>query len=216
MSKNEKENYIYPQISKYMTDKKLIETVANLNTASPQNFAKLHANADEVGGKKVYSNITIVAQDFSKGTGDKMVKARFNISPSQVEYLYAQVFNGVKNFDYSLEKIFANKENDATVSKLRVVRSEVDKTGKPRKYAWYIQVENGIGIAEKTSNGGTYCKKGSYQAMNSVYVNLTDEDFFKIMYDTKKFIEVWEMANCVSLIRSGLNLLEQQRQEKED
>ncbi len=213
-NREKEKEYVSTQISRYMTDKKLVETLANLNVAPPQKFARLHAKGDVIGDNRVYSVIKLNVQDYSKGTGENMVKANFNLLPSDIMYLFVNICKGIKDFKFEREKIFASDKNDATVSKLSIIRSSTDSEGKARKYAWYIKVENGIGEAAKTTNGGTYCKKGSYNALSSVYINLNDEDFFKLMYDTKKFIDIWELTNCPALIRTGMQMYECQRTEE--
>ena len=54
----------------------------------------------------------------------------------------------------------SKKEGYANVTKLMVSRYETDSAGKKRAYPWSVQIQNGIGIKGKNSNGGTYCKKG--------------------------------------------------------
>ncbi len=211
--KKEDKEYVSTQISKFQTDKKLVETLGNLNVAPPNKFAHLHARGDKIGDNKVYSIIKLNVQDYSKGTGDDMKKANFNLLPSDIEFLYSNVYRGILDFKFEREKIFASSKDDATVSKLSIVRSQFDKEGKPRKYTWFIKVENGIGEASKTKTGGTFCKKGSYNVISSVFINLSDDDFFRLMYDTKKYIEVWELTNCPALIRTGMQMYEQQRAE---
>lgn len=210
--------YTSTQISKYQTDTKLIETLSNLHVAPTNKFANLHANGDIIsllaqGERQVYSRIKLVLQDYSKGTGSSMVRSHFNLLPSDVEYLYSNVYRGVKDFSFNREKIFATENRDANVSKLSILRSETDKKGEKRRYAWFVKVENGIGVAVVTKTGGTYCEKGSYNCMRSVYINMNDEAFFKIMYETSKFIHVWELTSCPSLIRVGQDMYYKQRQD---
>ena len=166
------ENYISRQISVYKTDKKLIEFNDKLNSAPPAVYAHLHAQADtpsetQLGsdnGRKIYSNIGIVLQDYSNGKGDKTVRVTANISPDEAQFIYSRVYVNVQNFEFNLDKIFGTPDAGgySTVTKLRIVRAPFDKDNNPRNYPWCVDIENGKGKPAKGKNGGTYCQSGSF------------------------------------------------------
>jgi len=172
-------------------------------------YARIHAKGDAgVGGKKLYSTIGILASDFSKGKGEKNVKADANISPPEARYIFEWVKKGLGTLDgvvFSSEKIFGNADGNgyAPVRKLTIGRSINDNSGKPRNAPWYVIVENGVGEKAHNSNGGTYCKSGSYKRENQVFVYLTDQDFYCQMSAVVEFIGIWEIAYGAKLIREG-------------
>lgn len=45
------------------------------------------------------------------------------------------------------------------MTKLMVSRYETDSAGKKRAYPWSVQIQNGIGIKGKNSNGGHTVKR---------------------------------------------------------
>lgn len=199
-------NYISRQISVYKTDKKLIEFIDKLNTAPVGAYAHIHAQGDDAGdGKKIYSNIGIVMQDYSKGTGQNTVRVTANISPDETQYIFSRVQSGVQSFEFKLDKIFGTPDEHgySTVNKLKVVRATVGSDGKERKYPWYIEIENGKGIAAKAKAGGTYCQRDSYQSASKVFANLNDVDFFKLLNRVSQYITVWEIAVGPALIKKG-------------
>lgn len=151
------------QIAVYKTDKALLELVDSLKPAGASYPAHIHASGEE--DEEGYSLIRLQMVDYSAGTGQKSVSVYANISPDEALYLYSRIFSGVQTFFMSRQKIFgeAKKEGYANVTKLMVSRYETDSAGKKRAYPWSVQIQNGIGIKGKNSNGGTYCKKDSLQ-----------------------------------------------------
>ena len=84
--------YISRQISVYKTDKKLVELIDKLNPAPLELYAHIHARGDDTGdNRRVYSNIGIILQDYSAGTGQNTRRATANLLPSEVAYIFNQV-----------------------------------------------------------------------------------------------------------------------------
>ena len=172
------------QIAVYKTDKALLELVDSLKPAGTAYPAHIHASGEE--DEEGYSLIRLQMVDYSAGTGQKSVSVYANISPDEALYLYSRVFSGVQTFSMFRQKIFGEvkkegnikKEEYANVTKLMVSRYETDSAGKKRAYPWSVQIQNGIGIKGKNSNGGTYCKKDSFVSDGAAEIFLTDADMF--------------------------------------
>ena len=209
-------NYISRQISVYKTDKKLVELIDKLNPAPVELYAHIHARGDDAGdNRRVYSNIGIILQDYSAGTGQNTRRATANLLPSEVAYIFNQVRLNVVQFDFHTDKIFGTP--DATtgrsqVTKLAIKRANVGSDGKPRKYPWYIEIDNGTGIPQKTQIGGTYCQANSFQSATKVFANLSDLDFFKLFCEADKYITAWELAHAPALIRNARKVIEENSQ----
>ena len=146
--------YVSRQIAVYKTDKKLLELNDNLNPAPITAYAHLHAQADRISedrnymsetqyenGRRIYSTIRLVLQDYSNGTGDNTVRVMSNISPDETQYIYSRVFSGAEKFEFISEKIYGQKDENgySTMTKLKIIRSTVGSDGKPRNYPWYIE-----------------------------------------------------------------------------
>lgn len=209
------EQYISRQIAVYKTDKKLVELLDKLNLAPLDTYAHMHAQGDEDGnGKRTYSNIGIILQDYSAGTGANTKRVTGNLSPAEVQYIFSRVQNGVSKFDFRTDKIFgAPDENGyASVTKLCIKRADVGSDGKSRNYPWYIEIENGKGIPQKTQIGGTYCQPNSYIAETKVYANINDLDFFKLFSRAVSYIQAWELTHAPAIIRQARKQIEENTQ----
>ena len=198
--------FISYQIAVYKTNKKLVEFNDKLNAAPFDKYAHIHARADEAeDGKKIYSNIGVVLQDYSNGTGNNIVRVTANISPDEAQYIFSRVQACVETFDFNSEKIFGVPDGKgySEMTKLRITRASADKDGNVRNYPWYIMIENGKGISAKAATGGTYCQSGSYICVNKGFINLNDLDFFKLMNRVSSYINVWEIVNGSILLRKA-------------
>lgn len=207
-------NRIQPQIAIYMTNKKLCEFNDKLKAAPVEYYGHLHAQGEKVEGERSQrSCIGIVLQDYSNGTGNKTVRVSANLSPEFFAYALSRVSLGVELFEFYEEKIFGDpdKEGKSMVTKVSVKRASVGQDGKPRNYPWCVIVENGRAIKEGTQTGGVHMKKGSYQKERAVFVNINDYDFFRLMQQTTRYINVWELTNGPKKIREAMQIMEQQR-----
>ena len=218
MSKNNNNDntYISRQIAVYKTDKKLLEFNDKLNAAPVNTYAHIHAQADEGGdGRRIYSNIGVVLQDYSDGTGDGTVRVTANISPDEAQYIYSRVYSGIEKFEFSNSKIFGQPDDwgFSRMTKLKIVRLSIGSDGKPRVYPWYVECENGKGIPQKNKNGGTFCQKDSFAGESKIYINLSDLDFFRLMNRVSSYINLWESRYGASLMITGRNAYDEQTAE---
>ena len=161
-------------------------------------YGHIHAQGEKVGkNRRQRSCIGMVLQDYSNGTGNKTVRVSANLSPEFFAYALSRVSIGVETFEYTEDKIFGEPDDKglSMVTKVSIKRASFGADGKKRNYPWCIQVENGSGVKETTALGGVHMKKGSYQKGQSVFVNINDYDFFRLMQQTARYIEVWELTN---------------------
>ena len=210
---------IQRQISIYMTNKKLCEFNDKLKLAPVEYYAHLHAQGEKQGdGNRQRSCIGIVLQDYSNGTGDKTVRVSANLSPEFFAYVLSRVSLGVERFEFNEDKIFGKPDEQgmSMVTKVSIKRASVGADGKPRNYPWCVMVENGKAVKETTSLGGVHMKKGSYQKGRSVFVNINDYDFFRLMQQTSRYISAWELTSCPKRIREAQTILASQHGEFDD
>ena len=208
------DNRIQPQIAIYMTNKKLCEFNDKLKAAPVEYYGHLHAQGEKVEGERSQrSCIGIVLQDYSNGTGNKTVRVSANLAPEFFAYALSRVSLGVELFEFYEEKIFGDpdKEGKSMVTKVSIKRASVGPDGKKRNYPWCVIVENGRAVKEGTQTGGIHMKKGSYQKERQVFVNINDYDFFRLMQQTTRYINAWELANGPKKIREAMQIMEQQR-----
>ena len=208
------DNRIQPQIAIYMTNKKLCEFNDKLKAAPVEYYGHLHAQGEKVEGERSQrSCIGIVLQDYSNGTGNKTVRVSANLAPEFFAYALSRVSLGVELFEFYEEKIFGDpdKEGKSMVTKVSIKRASVGPDGKKRNYPWCVIVENGRAVKEGTQTGGVHMKKGSYQKERQVFVNINDYDFFRLMQQTTRYINAWELTNGPRKIREAMQIMEQQR-----
>ena len=208
------DNRIQPQVAIYMTNKKLCEFNDKLKAAPVEYYGHLHAQGEKVEGERSQrSCIGIVLQDYSNGTGNKTVRVSANLAPEFFAYALSRVSHGVELFEFYEEKIFGDpdKEGKSMVTKVSIKRASVGPDGKKRNYPWCVIVENGRAIKEGTQTGGVHMKKGSYQKERQVFVNINDYDFFRLMQQTTRYINAWELTNGPKKIREAMQIMEQQR-----
>ena len=195
------DNRIQPQIAIYMTNKKLCEFNDKLKAAPVEYYGHLHAQGEKVEGERSQrSCIGIVLQDYSNGTGNKTVRVSANLAPEFFAYALSRVSLGDPD-----------KEGKSMVTKVSIKRASVGPDGKKRNYPWCVIVENGRAVKEGTQTGGVHMKKGSYQKERQVFVNINDYDFFRLMQQTTRYINAWELTNGPKKIREAMQIMEQQR-----
>lgn len=207
------EKRIQTQIALYMTNKKLCELNDKLKAAPIEYYAHLHAQGEKVGnGIRQRSCIGLVLQDYSKGTGSKTIRVTANLAPEFFSYALSQVSQGVELFDFYEEKIFSDPDKDgmSQVTKVSIKRASFAPDGTVRNYPWCISVENGRAVKEQTQNGGIHIQKGTYKKDRSVFVNINDYDFFKLMTQTTRYIHAWELTMGPKQIRDAQQVLFQQ------
>ena len=208
------DNRIQPQVAIYMTNKKLCEFNDKLKAAPVEYYGHLHAQGEKLEGERSQrSCIGIVLQDYSNGTGNKTVRVSANLAPEFFAYALSRVSLGVELFEFYEEKIFGDpdKEGKSMVTKVSIKRASVGPDGKKRNYPWCVIVENGRAVKEGTQTGGVHMKKGSYQKERQVFVNINDYDFFRLMQQTTRYINAWELTNGPKKIREAMQIMEQQR-----
>lgn len=200
------EHRIQQQIAIYKTSTKLCEFNDKLKPSPVEFYAHIHAQGEKLeNGTRPRSCIGLVLQDYSNGTGDKMIRVTANLAPEFFAFALCKVQTGVEMFDFTEEKIFGDPDQNgmSMVTKVSIKRVSVRQDGTPSNYPWCIVVENGLGAKEQAQTGGVYMKKGSYRKLAGVFVNLNDYDFFKLILQTSRYINAWELANAPSRIREA-------------
>ena len=202
--------HISDQIVVYKNDKVLVELRDKLKVASVANYAHIHATGEQTGnGTKRTSLIGILMKDYSKGTKDQAVTVTANVSPEEIRFLFSRLNAGFPAVDFKQEKIFGDPDNTghSQVTKLRIIRAEKDSRGNQRNNPWYIEIENGKGIAVKNSKGGTYMKSNSFSGNGKASANLNDLEMFRLLCKTVVYSDACEKVIGPSLIIHAENII---------
>lgn len=189
---NTNEDYISNQIAVYKNSKTLLEFQDKLKVAPIASYAHIHASGEKgADGRRMHSLIGVLMKDYSKGTGDNAVTVCANISPKEAKFILSRLTAGFSEYTFQQDKIFGDTDDKgySKVSKVRIIRATKDGKGNARKLPWYVEVENGKGIPQSNSNGGTYMKPKSFVSAGKVYVNLSDLDLFNLLSSVSSYID---------------------------
>ena len=207
MAKSEKQDWsqeVSGQIAVCKTDKTLLELWDSLKPASELFPAHIHAAGEkaEMGERSL---IRLNMLDYSSGTGEKTVSVYANISPEEARYVYSALFCHLPDFAFSQDKIFGEPDEKgySIVTKLQIARYDVDQKGNKRNYPWYVEIQNGAGVAVRNANGGRYCKKDSYVCHRKVRMFLSDRDMFVMFCRADSYIRAFEMEYAFRQNRVG-------------
>ena len=207
MKQNEKKDWSQEesrQITVYKTDKALLELCDSLKPSSGRFPAHIHASRGKAdGGER--SLIRVNMLDYSNGIGENAIFVSDNLTPENVRYIYSALFSHLLEFDFRQEKIFGEPDEDgySIVRKMTVGRYDTDSQGRARRYPWYVEIQNGIGIPAHNANGGTYCQKDSYQCQQKVELFLNDRDMFALFARAEAYIRAFELEYAFRQNRIG-------------
>lgn len=204
MKQKEKQEWsetVSGQIAVYKTDKALLELWNRLKPASELFPAHIHATG-EAAEQGEYSLIRLNMLDYSS---DDRIKVYANISPEDAMYIYSALFCHLLEIAFSQEKIFGipDEQGYSIVTKLQIARYHTDSQGNIRRYPWYVEIQNGRGIADTNANGGKYCRKGSYICDKKVKILVSDQDMFKLFKKADSYIRAFEIENAFRQNRIG-------------
>ena len=202
--------YISNQIAVDKNSKTLVEFQDKLKYASMYSYAHIHADGeDDDDGRKKHSLIGVLMKDYSNGTGKNAITVKANISPEEAKFILSRLTAGFQAYTFQQEKIFGDKDSKgySKVSKLKIIRATKDSKGNERKLPWYIEIENGKGIPQKSATGGTYMKANSFISEAKVSANLSDLDLFKLLSRVSSYIDAWEKTIAPALIKQAKTVL---------
>ena len=192
------------QIAVYKTDKGLLELTDSLKPSSRLFPAHIHAAGEKAeGGER--SLIRVNMLDYSSGKGENTIYASDNLTPEDVRFIYSALFGHLPAFDFRQEKIFGEPDEKgySIVRKMTISRFQTDSQGRERRYPWYVEIQNGIGIQAHNANGGIYCKKDSYQCQRKVALFLNDRDMFTLFARAEAYIRAFELEYAFRKNRIG-------------
>ena len=84
-----------------------------------------------------------------------------------------------------------------------IKRQCLTKNGEPQRNPWIISIENGVARPEKTSTGGTKINGNSYRKTNFAFIMLSEEDMFKLFWKVERYIQLWELAFAIPVIKEA-------------
>ena len=126
------------------------------------------------------------------------------------------------NADYMHQQVRVNiykkgadglPSNVAPVQKLTILHTPFDDNGNIHGAPWLFTIANGAAEPNVSDNGAITFKSNTYQEFNSVFMNVSDADMFRMMDACQRYIQTFTMCFGVPLVKAGV---EQKRREREE
>jgi hypothetical protein len=112
------------------------------------------------------------------------------------------------NVDYTRNQVKVNSyavdsNGFAPCSSLYIARKGVRTDGQVSILPWTVKISNFRAVSIVHKNGTTTFDKKTSKDLREVFINVSDDDMYRICYRGSKFIETWDNSNCIPLIRKG-------------
>lgn len=160
----------------------------HLETAPIANWAQIHANGEFKKGRKRYSRIKVLGQDYSKGTGGLSVFCSYNLEPGDVKNLRNIVDQRYAQFKVDFYKVPDTTANKPTAfKKMSITRNP--KLNNP----WCIEITNGM-AKNKVPVSDT---------VKTVKQFFSENLFYNMIATVDTFLSIWENIYGSILIEKG-------------
>lgn len=190
--------------------------------AFEQDYAMIHG----CGGKKHASRscIKLFLTDYSAGTGDRAITVSANVGPEFIPYAFAvceknvgELPQNARDFSYRQERVNAYRKRQdgfVFVSVLSFNRQGIrPQSGEVSRLPWSINIENFWARPKPQKNGTTAYDATTIDDKKSGFILLSDADMFRCLVRCNRFIELWELACGMPIIKKGLADKEAERQQ---
>lgn len=173
-----------------IVDRRRKSSICFLNHLEPAcvaNWSQMHATGENKKGRKRYSRIKVLGQDYSQGTGEKSVYCSYNLEPADIKNLRNIVDMRYNQYKTDFIKIMENGTNTAPFRRLTITRNP--EMNNP----WCITIVNGI------ANN----KKPIPDSVKTVKQFFDENNFYKIIATVDTFVTLWEYTYVTKLIEKG-------------
>ena len=138
---------------------------------------------------------------------DALRKAVKALRSKDVQPLYAIRYLRKVDYTYSDTRVHTHKEKNgyAPVRVINVSHGSVldNQQGDLLNSPWKFEIRNFEAKPKKSKNGLTQYYAGTEKNMKYVSINLSEMQMLEMMYRVTRYIELWEIANCLPFIREG-------------
>lgn len=157
-------------------------------------YGSVHAEKESFGeNRTMYSRIRFTLLEFQS-----KANCKFNLTVDDCRWIMHMLESNVYEWAFHREKIIGSE-----VSKLVIARQPKDQNGRDRNLPWYIEISNGTGNPIKRG-ALTICQTGSYVQKQKLYLNLSEEDFYKFMKRIVCFIEIFEVGYAPYIVNQKI------------
>ena len=138
---------------------------------------------------------------------DALRKAVKALRSKDVQPLYAIRYPRKVDYTYSDTRVHTHREANgyAPVRVINVSHGSVldNQQGDLLNSPWKFEIRNFEAKPKKSKNGLTQYYAGTERNMKYVSINLSEMQMLEMMYRVTRYIELWEIANCLPFIREG-------------
>lgn len=120
------------------------------------------------------------------------------------------------DFHYSQDRVhnYHSKTgggNIAPVQKLEIWHTTYRKQGDLGNYPWTVRITNGKAKVKTQPNGATTYDASSMTDVEMAFIPVSDADMFRAMSRINHYVNVWETAIAVDVVKQGLVKREEER-----
>ena len=138
---------------------------------------------------------------------DALRKAIKALRSKDVQPLYAIRYPRKVDYTYSDTRVHTHREANgfAPVRVINVSHGSVldNQKGDLLNSPWKFEIRNFEAKPKRSKKGLTQYIAGTERNMKYVSINLSEMQMFELMYRVTRYIELWEIANCLPFIREG-------------
>lgn len=119
-------------------------------------------------------------------------------------------------YTYSSDKVIPyteDKNGMAVFRRISISRNGVRSDGTIARYPWTVKISSGRARLIKGANGSCSFDSKSCEGVKEAFINIKDEDMFKLLSKSVHYISVWENAMCLRQVVNGVNAVTQARRE---
>jgi hypothetical protein len=159
----------------------------HLEPASVANWSQMHASGEFKKGRKRYSRIKVLGQDYSKGTGADSVYCSYNLDPADIKNIRNIVDMRYNEYKTNFYKVMGDDNKPAPFRRLTISRNP------GMNNPWCIEITNGMAKNKKPIPNSTKTVKQYFDENN----------FYKMIATVDTFVTLWEYTFVTKLIDKG-------------
>lgn len=193
-----------------------------INPAKIEEAYKLALELFQKGAQGADKGSTVISKESLRNLGVLIAETKDAIAAHNGKSQSAQPSPSVQanasvDFSWQQERVNiygdADKEGRIPVSVLTIVRQQYRKNGDVSRLPWSAKITTFRAKPKAQENGTTAYDGNSKADVKEAYINISDDEMFRCCYRIERFIQVWENAMCIPLVREGISIKEQNRLE---
>lgn len=127
-----------------------------------------------------------------------------------------QISQGGTDFSYRQERVHKHliKDGKCPVQVLTISRTGLRKNGEISRLPWTVNISNFMAAPVEQKGGMTSYNSRTISDKRDAFVSISDFEMFRCLYRVNRFIELWEMAYGIPLLKEGIAARNAARQQQ--